>query len=274
MYAAEYLDPDLVYVDGYMTGGCEFGPPDVLDPLFRRYLEFAAHARMAKIEKVLGRPGSILDIGCGTGDLLAVAAGRGWTVTGVELVAESVALATERGLDVRCVRLEESGLPERSFDLVSAFHVVEHMPNAAEFVALLSRWARPGGHVLFEVPNWNSLARRADGDRWNSWRPLEHLAHYTPKTLRRTIERGGAELVHVSTTGFLWEEQTMGEALADLGMQRALPIFKRLARRGQREGQEVLAPTATGWKVLRTLEAASGRAGLGAVVQAIARVRA
>jgi 2-polyprenyl-3-methyl-5-hydroxy-6-metoxy-1,4-benzoquinol methylase len=272
VYASEYLDPDAVYVDGYMTAETDFGPPNVLDPHFQRYLSFAAHARLARVERLLGPPGTILDVGCGTGEVLAAAVSRGWDATGVELVPESVAIAVQRGLDVRCTRLEDSGLPEHSFDLVTAFHVLEHMPEATDFLTLLARWARPGGHVLVEVPNWNSVARRQLGDEWTHLRPGEHLAHYTTSTLRSTLERAGLDPVRVETIGFLWEGQTLYESLADLGLYRARRVLRPFTRTATRGDRNVQMPTASGRRVLRAIQSAFNAARVGQVVSAVARV--
>src|SRR3546814_2758683 len=146
---------------------------------------------MERAERVAGKGGSILDVGCGTGDVLVAAAERGWRAVGVEPVPESADIAVERGLDVHCALLQESGLPEASFDLVTAYHVVEHMADSTGFLRLIARWAKPGGHVLVEVPNWGSVHRRAGGDAWIGLRPLEHIGHYDPRTLRDTMARAG-----------------------------------------------------------------------------------
>src|SRR3546814_16937324 len=78
---------------------------------------------MERAERVAGKGGSILDVGCGTGDVLVAAAERGWRAAGVEPVPESAAIAVERGLDAPCALLPESGLPAASLDLVTASHL-------------------------------------------------------------------------------------------------------------------------------------------------------
>jgi hypothetical protein len=59
------------------------------------------------------------------------------------------------------------------------------------FLSELARYARPGGLVAVEVPNWRHSSRRAKGPRWDQLCPLEHVAHFTPRTLRRTMRRAG-----------------------------------------------------------------------------------
>src|SRR3546814_16759808 len=102
---------------------------------------------MERAERVAGKGGSILDVGCGTGDVLVAAAERGWRAVGVEPVPESADIAVERGLDVHCALLQESGLPEARFDLVTAYHAVEPMAARPGFLWLIPRWAKARRHT-------------------------------------------------------------------------------------------------------------------------------
>jgi 2-polyprenyl-3-methyl-5-hydroxy-6-metoxy-1,4-benzoquinol methylase len=275
VFATEYGDPAEIYVDGYLKGETDFGL-DLSHPMFQEFLAYAAHQRLALVERVTRPPGRFLDVGCGSGEVLVVARERGWTVQGAEPVAESARIAhDERGLDVKAAILEESGLPERSYDVVSAFHVLEHMRDGQGFLRTIARWARPGGHVVIEVPNWASVHRRAWGRSWPGLRPLEHLAHYTPASLAATMRRSGLDPVQVHTPGFLWKEQTFDQMLADLGLQRASARLHRarvLTRPGTQLDEPATKPTALGWMLLLSLQRAYAVTRAGQVILAIARV--
>jgi 2-polyprenyl-3-methyl-5-hydroxy-6-metoxy-1,4-benzoquinol methylase len=251
-YSAAYADPEEVFSDGYFSAAGEFGV-DVSHPRFQAYLAQVADRRAAILERVTGGPGTLLDVGCGTGEFGAVAARRGWRVQGVELMADAAAHARSvHGLDVREGLLADSGLPERHYDVVCALHVLEHVPDAVGFLRELAARARPGGHVLIEVPNLDSAARAAAGARWMHLRPLEHLTHFTPATLRGALERAGLAPVLVRSPTWIWRRQTVQEALLDLGRSSRL---RRLP-----------------WLLLHALAAADDRRGRGAVVLAAARV--
>jgi SAM-dependent methyltransferase len=274
VFAPAYADPSEIYVDGYLTGETDFGL-DIMDPLFQEYLAHVAHRRIELIEKVTP-PGRLLDVGCGTGELLAVARGRGWDVQGAEPVEASAAFAVnERALDVRPALLEESGLPERNYDVVTAFHVLEHMTDGLAFLRMISRWARPGGYVVIEVPNWRSVHRRTFAGDWPGLRPLEHVAHYAPSTLRTAFLRAGLAPVRVLTPGFIWSHQTLGQAVTDLGAPRLDPWMQRarvLTRRGEHAGRPAIVPNRFGWWALQALQAAYGLTRTGMVVFGVARV--
>lgn len=228
-YATEMADPSEIYVDGYMSGESELGfGLDATDPQFQRFLVYYSHRRLEAIERLVGEVGPLLDVGAGTGDFLVAVRERGIEGVGVEPVEASTSIAAERGVDIRQALLEDSGLPESSFRTVTAFHVLEHMADGLGFLRLLTRWAKPGGHVVVEVPNWRSMERRMKGDDWPGVRPLEHIAHYSPATLQATFERAGLVDVKVRTMTVQWPEQSLRYALGDLGLRRV--YASRLAR--------------------------------------------
>jgi 2-polyprenyl-3-methyl-5-hydroxy-6-metoxy-1,4-benzoquinol methylase len=273
VFAPAYAEPGEIYIDGYLTGATKFGPGNILDPYFQAYLANAADRRMRILHAVVPPPGSLLDVGCGTGEFLAAARERGWTVTGCDPVLESARHATrERGLDVRATLLEDSGLPERSFDVVTATHVLEHMHDPAAFVALVARWVRPGGHLFIEVPNFDSFHRRGHGEAWPGLCPLEHVVHFTPRTLRALINGAGFRVRSIRTPCFLWRQQSLRQVAYDLGRMRLYSLLSPGARRVKQGDSTVLYPRAPAWWALRGVEWVYDRLHRGTVVVAIARV--
>jgi len=272
---SEYADPAEVYVDGYMFGEAgDFGL-DVRHPTFQMYLARVARRRIELIERAFrAKGGSLLDVGSGTGEVLKAARDRGWATQGVEPERTAAEMAHGRGLAVEVSLLEDSGLPERSYDVVSAFHVLEHVPNSESFLRTLSRWARPGGLVTIEVPNFKSVQRRRLGKDWPGLRPLEHIVHFTPETLRRAFVSAGLEPVMVRSPAYVGPPQDLYHALTDLVRHGAK--FRRIIEPPSPErevdGQAVRYPNRTGWAVLRLVEAVYDKAGAGAVVFGVARV--
>jgi SAM-dependent methyltransferase len=207
--------------------------------------------------------------------VLLAAGERGWRAQGVEPERTAAKAASERGLTVEISDLEASGLPERSFDVVSAFHVLEHMPDSRAFLRTLARWARPGGHVAIEVPNFASVQRRRLRDGWSGLRPREHLVHFTPQTLRRTFAAAGIEPVLVRSPAYVGPPQSLDQALWDLVRPsgRLRRLLAPLCRAGDHDGTPTAYPTPPVWALLRLVEAAYDAAGAGAVVLCVGRVR-
>jgi SAM-dependent methyltransferase len=250
VYASEYADPGEVFVEGYFEGGAGSYGIDTAHPRFQAFMAEVCARRCAFIEQLAG-VGSLLDVGCGGGELLRAATARGWRAAGAEPMAEAVELARSRapGADIRAGLSSDVGFDARSFDVVCAFHVLEHMPDSRAFLGELARFARPGGLVVVETPNYASLLRRRHGSNWIHLRPLEHLAHFTPQTMRAAFAGAGLDPVRITTPTWIVGEHTAGELAAELALRR--PLRARVLARG--------------------LEALYRRRGVGAVVLAAGR---
>lgn len=274
--ASEYADPSEVYVDGYMFGQAgDFGL-DVRDPTFQRYLIRVADQRVRWIEQATSiRAGSLLDVGSGTGEVLMVARERGWRTQGVEPERTAAGMARGRGLEVVVSTLEEAGLPQRSYDVVSAFHVLEHLPDSRAFLQALARWARPRGYVAIEVPNFASVQRRRLRQEWSGLRPLEHIVHYTPRTLPAAFRAAGIEPLLVRSPAYVGPPQNLDHALGDLVRPhgRFRKLLAPLSPVRERDGQRARYPSRAGWALLHAMEALYDRGGAGAVVFCVGRVR-
>jgi SAM-dependent methyltransferase len=181
-------------------------------------------------------------------------------------------MARERGLEVTVDELEDSGLPEGSFDVVSAFHVLEHISDSRSFLRTMHRWVRPGGFVVIEVPNWASFQRRRMAETWTGLRPLEHIVHFTPRTLPRVMASVGLRPVLVRSPAYLGPPQTLDNALDDLARHgRYRRLVERFSRPDPGGEEAARRPTRVGWAILRATEAAYDRAGVGSVVLCVAR---
>jgi SAM-dependent methyltransferase len=225
VYAREYADPGEVFVDGYFQGGAGGFGIDTAHPRFQAFMAVVCARRCAFIESLTG-VASLLDIGCGGGELLRAALARGWRASGAEPMAQAAELARERapGADIRIGLSSEVGFEERSFDVVCAFHVLEHMPDSRAFLRELARFARPGGLVVVETPNYASLLRRRHGSSWIHLRPLEHLVHFTPRTMRAAFAGAGLEPIRFTTPTWIVDEHTPEELSSELALRRPLRV--------------------------------------------------
>lgn len=134
--------------------------------------------------------GDLLEVGCGHGYFLEQAAGAFRTRTGTELSADAAAAARARADTVVVGGLE--ALPERpSFDLIAAFHVIEHIYDPREFVRSALRRLRPGGALVLAAPDMGGWWRRVLGPRWPSFKFPEHVVFYDSDTLPRLMREEG-----------------------------------------------------------------------------------
>jgi SAM-dependent methyltransferase len=153
---------------------------------------------LAKIERHTNA-GSLLDLGCWLGFLLAEARRRGWEVTGVEPSGFAAAYARdELELPVLTGGLIEVDLPARSFDVVFLGDVIEHIPDAGGTLERISDLLVPGGVVAMALPDAGSRLARALGARWWSVIPT-HVHYFTRQSMRTMLERHGFAMLELST---------------------------------------------------------------------------
>ena len=172
----------------------------------------------------------LLDVGCGTGVFLDLAQQAGWHVRGIEPSAAACAYARERfGLEVHCGTLEDAPLPPEAFDVVTMWHVLEHLPHPLADLRRVHQALASEGLLLIGVPNFASLEARLFGRRWYSLDAPRHLYHFTPATLRAIVSTAGlrpVRLVHSSgTAGLVYS--VMGD-LTGLSLRlRGRPLAER-----------------------------------------------
>jgi 2-polyprenyl-3-methyl-5-hydroxy-6-metoxy-1,4-benzoquinol methylase len=151
----------------------------------------AALAEVVDLAAAYQPHGRLVDIGCGPGLLLEIAAARGYTASGCDVSAWATEHARQRGLDVRTGELAAAGYPTAGFDVAVVNHTLEHIPAPGPFLAEIRRILKPGGILVVGVPNFGGLMAQIMRERWAGLLPDQHLWHFTPDTLRRLLDTAG-----------------------------------------------------------------------------------
>ena len=141
--------------------------------------------------------GSVLDIGCGRGLYLIALRKMGWKVSGIEIDADSAKCAREQyGLSVRTGPAEEAlgEFADKQFDVVTMWHVLEHLFDPSGVLSEVHRILKPGGILMLEVPNFDSFASSLFGKHWFTLEVPRHLYHFTPQTLSAMLAKNGLSL--------------------------------------------------------------------------------
>lgn len=136
-------------------------------------------------------PGRVLDVGCGNGDFLISLKRRGWGVYGTEFSATGCYLASAKGIAMHQGAVADARFPDNFFDVVTAWHVLEHQPDPTAELPELRRVLRDNGLLVIEVPNSDCPTFRLCGERWIQLDVPRHLQHFAPATLGRLLSEGG-----------------------------------------------------------------------------------
>lgn len=139
----------------------------------------------------LGRPGTMLDVGCGRGDLAESWIRAGWRVVGVEPSPAAAAVARRRGADVLEGTLDTVALQDQAVDAAVFRHSLEHVPDPRRDLSRVFEALRPGGRLAVIVPNWGSWQRRAFGEFWFPLELPRHRIHFTAQGLRSALGSAG-----------------------------------------------------------------------------------
>jgi 2-polyprenyl-3-methyl-5-hydroxy-6-metoxy-1,4-benzoquinol methylase len=138
--------------------------------------------------------GLILDIGAGTGDFLTVAQNDGWKTIGVEPSDKAKAIAKSKGVSF----VEKtSELESHTFDVISMWHVLEHVPNLEEQIKELKRLLRPSGTLIVAVPNFKSFDAKHYGQFWAAYDVPIHFWHFSKTAIQKLFEKENMKLEKV-----------------------------------------------------------------------------
>ena len=138
--------------------------------------------------------GSILDIGAGTGDFLSVVKENGWNTIGVEPSEKAKAIAKNKGV---AFVDQTSELENNSFDIITMWHVLEHVPNLDNQLKELKRLLKPNGNLIIAVPNFKSFDAKHYGNFWAAYDVPIHFWHFSKTAIKRLFAKEDMELVQV-----------------------------------------------------------------------------
>ena len=139
--------------------------------------------------------GKILDIGCGAGYFLHEAAQSGFEAEGLEFSRETAAFGRSHwNLRITEGDLLSSSFADGSFDIITFWQVLEHLPKIPEALERVRSLLRPGGLLVIAVPNFGSWQARIFRGRWYHLDVPRHQFHFNPSSLRTHLERRGFEV--------------------------------------------------------------------------------
>jgi ubiquinone/menaquinone biosynthesis C-methylase UbiE len=159
----------------------------------------AIKSKVSLITSEQKQKGKLLDIGAGTGDFLVEAKNQNWEILGYEPDAGAKNLAIKKGITFT---EDIFVLPDNSFDVVTMWHVLEHVPNLEEYISNLKRIVKPTGTVIIAVPNYKSYDAKHYKQFWAAYDVPRHLWHFSKKSIKRLFSDVDMELKKVKPMWF------------------------------------------------------------------------
>ena len=205
LYYDEELDmlitdpqPSLENLGKYYESVDYISHTDSKRSLFEKCYHFiksiALKNKLSLVNSLQPSQGSILDIGAGTGDFLSVVKENGWNTIGVEPSEKAKAIAKRKGVSF----VEQtSALENNSFDIITMWHVLEHVPNLDNQLKELKRLLKPNGNLIIAVPNFKSFDAKHYGNFWAAYDVPIHFWHFSKTAIKRLFAKEDMELVQV-----------------------------------------------------------------------------
>lgn len=158
--------------------------------------------RVRLVEKLAGNVNlkgkRLLDIGCGKGKFLLSAKLNGALVSGLEPTVRSFEFAQAAlGDDVQNQMMSKELFPPNTFDIITMWHVFEHIPDPISMLNACASVLRTNGMLIISVPNYNGLVAKFGGATWFNLDPPRHVIHYSPLSLNRLLESNGFEVMEI-----------------------------------------------------------------------------
>lgn len=158
----------------------------LFEKLYHFIKNIALKNKLNLINSLQSNKGRILDIGAGTGDFLSVAKSNGWQTTGVEPSDRAKTIAINKGVSF----VEQtSELENHSFDVISMWHVLEHVPDLDKQIKELKRLLKPTGSLIIAVPNFKSFDAKHYGKFWAAYDVPIHFWHFSKTAIKLLFEK-------------------------------------------------------------------------------------
>lgn len=158
------------------------GKGSLFEMLYQFIKKFALKKKVNLINELHPNKGKLLDIGAGTGDFLSIAQSNGWEITGVEPSEKAKTIAEKKG--VSFIDATEV-LENNSYDVITMWHVLEHVPNLEKQIKELKRVLKADGTIIIAVPNFRSFDAKYYRRFWAGFDVPRHLWHFSKKAVKQ-----------------------------------------------------------------------------------------
>jgi len=151
------------------------------------------------LNRLFPEKGSILDIGCGYGHFIKMMGNAGWAAVGIEPSSRTSGYAKDKGLTVIKTTIDDAEFPDESFDVITAFYVLEHLFDPLSAVKKIFMLLKPRGLTVLRVPHTTPLVKFLTifKIKNNLYDLPFHLYDFSPKTIRLLLEKAGFSSIRV-----------------------------------------------------------------------------
>lgn len=189
------------YPEQYWWSSTKDGILNKAESIYRTFMLFDHISFILQTIRRLSTPNKglrILDVGCGSANILGELKKKGFQVTGVDPSEKASTIAQrEHGVKVLVGSLDQIHFPDNSFELAMQWNVLEHVTNPREVLLETHRILAPNGRLLLQVPNVDCLQFRLFGSRWTGLDTPRHVIIFSTQSITRLLLSTGFEVERI-----------------------------------------------------------------------------
>ncbi len=170
------------------------GKRTLFEKIYQKVKSYSLKKKIDLINSFHPQKGKILDIGAGTGDFLIFAQTNGWQVMGFEPNDKAKNIAINKGISFKN---ETKSIDKQYFDVITLWHVLEHIPNIEQQIQELKRLLKPNGTIIIAVPNFKSFDAKHYGSFWAAFDAPRHLWHFSKTAIEKLFEKQNMKVIEI-----------------------------------------------------------------------------
>ena len=187
--------PDYYKSDDYISH--TDGKRNLFEKVYHFIKSIAIKRKLKLINSVSNNGKQLLDFGCGTGDFLEISQKNGWNVSGFEPNEKARSIANNKTNDSVFEANHFFNLKENSFDVITLWHVLEHLPDLDSHIIQFKKLLQADGTLIIAVPNFNSYDANHYIEFWAAYDVPRHLWHFSKKAISELMLKHDLEVEEI-----------------------------------------------------------------------------
>lgn len=166
----------------------------IIDKVYQLVRNYTLKRKLALVNSLVSDSKKILDIGCGTGDFLSICKNNSWTTIGVEPNKKARNISQTKNLVIK-EKIDDIIQLNEKFDVITLWHVLEHVPNLTEYIQQLQNLLKDDGTLLIAVPNFKSYDAEYYKVHWAAYDVPRHIWHFSKISIQKIFASYNMKLI-------------------------------------------------------------------------------
>ncbi|CAH8282839.1 methyltransferase family protein [Mariniflexile fucanivorans] len=197
--SSEFL-PDYYISEDYISH--TDSKRNIFENVYHLVRKISLKQKLKLINKFSSEQKTLLDVGCGTGDFLQTAQQNNWMVSGIEPNQEARSIANKKTYNSVFDTEQLLKFEPKSFDAITLWHVLEHLPNLEEHIQILNKLLKPNGVLIIAVPNYKSYDATFYKEYWAAFDVPRHLWHFNRTSISKLVSKISMKVVKIKPMYF------------------------------------------------------------------------